>query len=90
MIKKLHAIENTHYIFRGEDCMKMFCESLRKHAIKIINYEKRKMIQLANEHQEFHEQTKICYICERNQFVYKYTIGKNYKKVRDDYYFTVT
>ena len=30
----------NHY--RGKDCMKKFCKDLRKHAIKIINYEKKK------------------------------------------------
>ena len=30
--------------YRGKDCMKKFCEDLRTHATKIINYEKKKMI----------------------------------------------
>ena len=30
----------NHY--RGKDCMKKFCKDLREHAIKIINYEKKK------------------------------------------------
>ena len=28
--------------FRGKDCMKKFCNDLREHATKIINYEKKK------------------------------------------------
>ena len=31
------SIENKHDVYRGKDCMKKFCESLRKHAMKIIN-----------------------------------------------------
>ena len=31
------GIENKHDKCRGKDCMKKFCESLRKHAVKIIN-----------------------------------------------------
>ena len=31
---------------RGKNCMKNFCLDLREHAIKIINYEKKKMIPL--------------------------------------------
>ena len=37
-----------------------FFESLRKHVIKIINFEKNKMIPLTNEQQEPHEKAKIC------------------------------
>ena len=32
--------------YRGNDYMKIFCKDLRTHATKIINYEKKKMIQL--------------------------------------------
>ena len=28
--------------YRGKDCMKKFCKDLRKHATKLINYEKKK------------------------------------------------
>ena len=45
--------------------MKKFCESLRKDAMKIINFENEDMISLTNEHHESYEKTKICYICER-------------------------
>ena len=34
--------------YRGKGCMKKFCKDLRKHATKIINYEKKKMIPLSN------------------------------------------
>ena len=30
-------------MYRGKDCMKKFCELLRDHAIKIINFKKKKM-----------------------------------------------
>ena len=35
-------IENKHDVYRGKDCMKKFCESLRDHAMKIINFKKKK------------------------------------------------
>ena len=54
------GIDNKHDVYRSEDCMKKFCESLREHVIKIINFEKKKMISLTNEQQELHEKTKIC------------------------------
>ena len=45
------GIENKHDVYRGEDYMKKFCESLREHAMKMINFEKKK-IPLRNEQQE--------------------------------------
>ena len=35
-------IEYKHYVYRSKDCMKKFCESLREHAVKIINFIKKK------------------------------------------------
>ena len=33
-------IENKHVLYRGKDCTKKFCESLREHAKSIIDFEK--------------------------------------------------
>ena len=41
-------LKNKHNVYRGEDCMKKFGESLGEHAMTIINFEKRKMLQLIN------------------------------------------
>ena len=30
--------ENKYNVYRSKDCMKNFCEFLRKHAVKIINF----------------------------------------------------
>ena len=35
------GIENKHDVYRGEDCMKKVCESLREEAININNIEKK-------------------------------------------------
>ena len=37
-ILSFRSIENKHDVYRGQDCMKKFCESLREHTIKIINF----------------------------------------------------
>ena len=42
-ISSFRSIENKHDIYRGKDCMKKFCEFLREHAMKIINFKKKKM-----------------------------------------------
>ena len=34
------GIENKHDVYRDEDCMRKFCESLREHATKITNFKK--------------------------------------------------
>ena len=49
--------------YKCEDCMGKFCKDLREHAIKIINYEKKKP--LTNEKNEYYEKEKVCYICKK-------------------------
>ena len=39
--------------------MKSFCEALRKHAIKIINFKKKEMKLLISKQQELNENAKI-------------------------------
>ena len=59
-------IENKHDVYRGKYCMKMFCESLREHARKIINFNKmEKPKLLTKEHRESFENAKIFYICKK-------------------------
>ena len=48
-ISSFKSIKNRHDIYRGEDCMKKFCESLREHTMKIINFTKKKMKLLIKE-----------------------------------------
>ena len=36
-------MENKHDVYRGKDCIKNLCESLKEHAMKIINLKKNKM-----------------------------------------------
>ena len=43
--------------------MKKVCESLSDHAMKMNNFEIKKMMNLTNKQQESYEKTKICYIC---------------------------
>ena len=52
MIWTFDSMENKNNVYRGEDCMKKFCESLREHTVKIINFEKKKILPLTNEQQE--------------------------------------
>ena len=42
-------IENKHTLYRGEDCTRKFCESLREHAKYITAFEKEKILPLTKE-----------------------------------------
>ena len=64
-----HCIENKHDVYREEGCIKKFFESLREHSLKIINFEKKKTVPLTNEHQELHENEKICYIYQKSSYI---------------------
>ena len=72
---------------KGKDYMKKFCESLREHAIKIINFKKKKMQLLTKEQQKSYENAKICYIC-KEKFQNKYVKDKKYCRVRDHQHYT--
>ena len=41
-ISTFRIIEKNHDIYRGKECIKKCCESLREHAMKIINFKKKK------------------------------------------------
>ena len=86
-ISLFRSIESKHDVYRGKDCMKKFCESLREHAMKIINFKKKKMKLLTKERQESYENAKICYIC-KEKFENEYLKDKRYRKVRDHCHYT--
>ena len=65
-ICSFRSLENKHDLCRGKNCMKKFCEFLREHAMKIINFKKKKIKLLKKEQQESNENAKICYICKEN------------------------
>ena len=67
--------------YKGKDCIKKFCEDLRTHATKIINYEKKKMIRLTIKEEKYHNKQKICYICKNE-------LDKKNYKVRDHCHYT--
>ena len=41
-ISSFKDIENKHDVYRGKDCIKKFCECLKNHARKIINFTRKK------------------------------------------------
>ena len=59
-ISLFKSIENKPDVYRGKDCAKKFCESLREHAMKIIHLKNMKL--LTKEQQESYENAEICYV----------------------------
>ena len=68
----------------GDDCMKNFCKDLREHAMKIINYEKKRMVPLTTEEKIHYNKQKICYICKK-EFNNN---DKKQQKVKDHCHYT--
>ena len=87
ILSSFRSIENKHDLYIGKDCMKKFCESVKEHTKKIINFKKKKMKLLTQEQQESYENAKICYICQEN-FENKYLKNKRYRKVREHCQYT--
>ena len=75
-------IGNKHNLHKGEDCIIKFYESLREHAMKIINFEKKKMILLASKEYELYPNQTSYHICKK-EFEENYSKDKNYCKVRE-------
>ena len=57
------GMESKHYLRRGKNYMKKVCKSLREHAIKAINFKKKKMKLLTNKQYKSYENATACYIC---------------------------
>ena len=70
-------------IYHGKDCIKKFCASLREHAKKIIDFERKKMLLLTKQELKSHQDARVCYICGR-RILKKSLKTKNYRKVRDN------
>ena len=81
------SIENKHDEYRGKDCMKDFCESLTEHALKMINFKKKKMKLLAKKQQKSYGNAKNCYTCNE-KLENKYLKDKKHRKFSDHYHYT--
>ena len=75
--------------YGGETCMERFCKDWIQHAMKIINFEEKRMILLADKEKKFYEKQKVCYTWKKNCSDEK---DKNeftlYRKVRDHCHYT--
>ena len=87
MTSLFKIIENKYHVYRGEDYAGKFCESLREHALEVINFTGKKMKLLTKEQQESFGSAKIYCICEE-KFENKYVKDKKNYNVRDNCLYT--
>ena len=78
-----NSAENKLDYYREKGCMERFCKDLRKHAMKITDYEKKEMIPLTGKGNKSYEKQKICYICKK-----EFSTDNLYHKVIDHCHYT--
>ena len=76
--------KNKLNYYRGDDCMKKFCKDLKEHSMKIINYEKKRIVPLTTKEEICYNKQKKCYICKK-EFDKS---DKKHHKVRDHCHYT--
>ena len=59
----MHKKKRIYY--RGKDSMEIFCKDLKNQAMKIVNYEKKKLIPLTDKETEPYEKQKVSHICKK-------------------------
>ena len=69
-------IENNHSLYRGEGCLKTFCESSREHVNNITDFEKKKKNAIVNK-----KRTRITSKCKSMLHLQKKII-KSLKKIK--------
>ena len=62
----VHLIKNNKLdYYRGKDCLKRFCQDLRKQARSIVDFEKKEMMKLTEKQEFNHYIEDKCFICEK-------------------------
>ena len=45
--------------------MERFCKDLKKHTVKIMNYDEKKMVPLTQKQNKSYKEQKVCYVCKK-------------------------
>ena len=72
--------ENKQTYYKGRNCMKRFCDDLKEHVTRIVNYKMKPMDVLTEEEKESYKNQKLCHICEKELCTGN---NKEMRKVRD-------
>ena len=84
-----HEKENKPNYYSGKDCIEKFGKKLKERAIKINNYDKKKMIPLTKVENKSYKEQETCQICEEKFCMDKDDENyKNKKKVKDHCHYT--
>ena len=67
--------------------MEIFCDNLKEHVTRIINYETKPMIALTEEGKESYKNQVLCRICDK-KFCTDNNSNKEMRKVRDHCHYT--
>ena len=81
--------ENKLNYYRGKDCIEKLCKKLKESATEIINRERKEMVPLTDEKNDFYNEQEKCYICKEKFSMDK--DDKNYidkRKVKDHFHYT--
>ena len=81
--------ENKLNYYRGKDCIEELYKKLKENAMKIINREKKEMVPLTHEENNFYNGQKICYICKEQFCIDKSDKNSiNKRKAKDHCHYT--
>ena len=61
-------LENKQTYYRKRDCIKRFCDNLKEHVTRIINYETKPMDPLIEEEKESYKNQELCHTCDKEFF----------------------
>ena len=64
LICSFDETKNRHKFYRRKDCIKRFCNDLKKLATEIINYKEEEMTPLKVKEVTLYESQKVCHICK--------------------------
>ena len=59
-------MKSKHNALSGKDWIKKFCKSLKGYVMKVLNFEKKKMLPLTNKEYISYCNQENCHICGRN------------------------
>ena len=75
LVSSFDSKQDKHSLYRAKDCTKKFSKDLKKHAIKIINFEEKEMKPLTDSDIKFYEEQKVCHICKKINLNYIKKLG---------------
>ena len=87
IIWEFNEIENKHSLYRGDNCIKTFCEILKECAKSITNSEKKKNVAVNKKRTKITpKQQNVTFLEKKNQN--KFAKDNSHQKIRDLWHYT--